>query len=56
MKYNGYKDLKVFQLASGYLSLENYTILTSGYDEVNRMFYGMIEKPEKFVIKKANKV
>ena len=41
---------------SGYLSLENYTILTSGYDEVNRMLYRMIEKPEKFVIKKANKV
>lgn len=55
MKYNGYKDLKVFHLPSGYLSPESYTILSSGYDEVNRMLYGMIEKPGKFVIKKGNK-
>ncbi len=32
----------------GYLQAEKYEKLISGYDEVNRMFYGMIEKPEKF--------
>ena len=33
---------------SGYLQVEKYEELVSGYDEVNRMLYGMFEKPEKF--------
>jgi four helix bundle protein len=33
---------------SGYLQVEKYKELVSGYDEVNRMLYGMAEKPEKF--------
>ena len=33
---------------SGYLQVEKYEELVSGYEEVNRMLYGMIEKPEKF--------
>jgi four helix bundle protein len=35
----------------GYLQEGKYKDLISGYDEVNRMLYGMIEKPEKFCIK-----
>jgi len=31
-----------------YLSIEKYKELSEGYDEVNRMLYGMFEKPEKF--------
>lgn len=33
---------------AGYLLLEKYENLFSGYDEVNRMLYGMIDKHEKF--------
>jgi hypothetical protein len=33
---------------SGYLQVEKYKELVSGYDEVNRMLYGMAEKPGKF--------
>ena len=33
---------------SGYLDTERYTKLIAGYDEVNRMLYGMVDKPEKF--------
>ena len=33
---------------SGYLSIEKYEDLISAYDEVNRMLFGMVEKPEKF--------
>ncbi len=33
-----------------YLSVENYGKLFSEYEEVNRMLYGMIDKPEKFCI------
>ncbi len=33
---------------SGYLPVEKYEELGSAYNEVNRMLYGMIEKPEKF--------
>jgi len=33
---------------AGYLSVERYKNFTSGYDEVNRMLYGMINKSEKF--------
>ena len=35
----------------GYLLGGKYEELISGYDEVNRMLYGMMEKPEKFCIK-----
>jgi len=37
-----------FAKDTGYLIKEKYDELVSGYDEVNRMLYGMIEKPEKF--------
>ncbi len=33
---------------AGYLPKEKYEELISGYDEVNRMLYGMVEKHEKF--------
>jgi len=36
---------------TGYLSQENCDELVSGYDEVNRMLYGMAGKPEKFCLK-----
>lgn len=35
-----------------YLSSEKYKELSEGYDEVNRMLYGMFEKPEKFCLKR----
>jgi four helix bundle protein len=31
-----------------YLSIGKYEELEQGYDEINRMLYGMLEKPEKF--------
>lgn len=31
-----------------YVSAEKYIYFTSNYDEINRMLYGMIDKPEKF--------
>ena len=31
-----------------YLSIGKHKELSEGYDEVNRMLYGMFEKPEKF--------
>jgi len=37
---------------SGYLSIEKYEDFISAYDEVNRMLFGMIEKPEKFCVKR----
>ena len=37
-----------FSKDSGYLQVEKYEELVSGYDEVNRMLYGMFERPEKF--------
>src|SRR4030043_1666271 len=37
-----------FSKDSGYLQVEKYEELVSGYEEVNRMLYGMFEKPEKF--------
>jgi len=37
-----------FSRDGGYLAKGKYDELVSGYDEVNRMLYGMIEKPEKF--------
>jgi len=33
---------------AGYLSAEKYAYFISKYDEVNRMLYGMSDKPEKF--------
>ena len=33
---------------TGYISGEKHKEMTDGYDEVNRMLFGMIEKPEKF--------
>ena len=36
-----------------YLSIGKYKGLSEGYDEVNRMLYGMFEKPEKFCIKRT---
>jgi len=36
---------------AGYLSVEKHMELSDGYDEVNRMLYGMVEKPERFCIK-----
>lgn len=39
---------------AGYLSVEKHRELSDGYDEVNRMLYGMFGKPEKFCTK-ANK-
>ena len=35
-----------------YISIEKNKELSDGYDEVNRMLYGMVEKPEKFCPKK----
>lgn len=39
---------------AGYLSVEKHRELSDGYDEVNRMLYGMFGKQEKFCTK-ANK-
>ncbi len=36
---------------TGYISVEKHKELAEGYDEVNRMLYGMVEKSEKFCIK-----
>jgi four helix bundle protein len=36
-----------------YLSIGKHKELSEGYDEVNRMLYGMFEKPEKFCIKRT---
>lgn len=41
-----------FSKDSGYLKREKYAELISGYDEVNRMLYGMINKHEKFGIRR----
>jgi four helix bundle protein len=38
----------------GYLSVGKHKELSDGYDEVNRMLYGMVEKPEKFCIIKRS--
>lgn len=40
-----------FSKDSGYLAVEKYEELASSYDEVNRMLYGMVEKPDRFVLK-----
>lgn len=36
---------------AGYLSMEKYENLISGYSEINRMLYGMIERPGNFIKK-----
>jgi four helix bundle protein len=33
---------------ANYMSIEEHKEMMDGYDEVNRMLYGMAEKPEKF--------
>jgi len=33
---------------SKYITIEDHKEMMDGYDEVNRMLYGMAEKPEKF--------
>ncbi len=37
-----------FSKDANYLFSDNYQRLISGYDELNRMLYGMIDKHEKF--------
>ena len=37
---------------AGYITKEKYDNLVFGYDEINRMLNGMIEKPEKFCTKR----
>ena len=44
-----------FAKDTGYLVKERYDELVSGYDEVNRMLYGMVEKSEKFCTFSSNK-
>lgn len=39
-----------------YLSVERYAYFTNSYDEVNRMLYSMIDKPEKFCTQKVTSV
>ena len=36
-----------FSRDSGYLAESNYRVFINGYDEVNRMLYGMIDKQDK---------
>ena len=33
---------------AGYMSQEKHSYFTSSYDEINRMLYGMVFKPESF--------
>jgi four helix bundle protein len=43
---------------SNYMSTEEHKEMMDGYDEVNRMLYGMVEKPDKFCpkpIRSANR-
>jgi len=42
-----------FAKDTGYLVREKYNELASGYDEVNRMLYGMVEKPDRFILKRG---
>jgi len=41
-----------FSRDARYMTIEKYADLISGYDEVNRMLYGMIDKPERFSIRR----
>jgi len=38
---------------AGYLPIDRYKYFTAGYDEVGRMLYGMVEKPESFAVRSA---
>jgi len=42
-----------YSLDCGYITKERHGYFIDGYDEVNRMLYGMIEKPEKFCQRSA---
>jgi len=42
-----------FSRDTGYLTKGKYDELVSGYDEVNRMLYGMVEKPDRFILKRG---
>jgi four helix bundle protein len=42
-----------FAKDTGYLLEEKYNELASGYDEVNRMLYAMVEKPDRFILKRG---
>ena len=44
-----------FSLDCGYLEKKKCDSLVERYDEVNRMLYGMADKPEKFVAKARGK-
>ncbi|MCK4252784.1 four helix bundle protein [candidate division WOR-3 bacterium] len=37
-----------YSLDCAYITKDKYDYFIEGYDEVNRMLYGMIDKPEKF--------
>lgn len=40
---------------TGYLPIDKYNYFNNGYDEVNRMLYSMIDKPEKFCKRQNDK-
>lgn len=42
-----------FSLDAGYITKEKYQYFTNGYDEINRMLYGMVDKSKKFCISSA---
>ena len=42
-----------FAKDNGYLVKEKYDELVSGYDELNRMLYGMVEKSDRFILKRG---
>ncbi len=53
---NGHQATKLsddyaYLLSALSITREGYDNLVLGYDEVNRMLYGMVEKPEKFYTK-----
>lgn len=45
-----------FSKDTGYLAKEKYDELVSGYDEVNRMLFGMVEKPDRFILKGEKRI
>lgn len=42
-----------FSLDAGYITKEKYQYFTNGYDEINRMLYGRVDKSDKFCINRA---
>lgn len=40
-----------FSLDCGYMAKEKCDYFIEGYDEINRMLFGMVEKPDRFVMK-----